>query len=305
MKELLLLLSGYPHRDSKLCELIKGVDWHKAIELINAHGITALAYYNIMESGCLIPENKLKILEHGHMQSVVRNTWLTHQWKQVNTILNHEGIRHILLKGMALEHTLYGSRGLRQMNDNDILIERKNALKAWYLLQENGFKPSLLKSPLHKKILLDIGKHLPCLYKDGYAVEIHHSVDPFNGAREISVSGTRAFILSEENQLNYLINHFYGHIISGHAQIRQYADIMLLDKNTSVIMPEEFIMNPDQSGNRKAVYKNHFRSIPTGSRLRYLIGDIFPSATWMRNRYKSNWLLYYPVRVGKIVWILP
>ena len=245
----------------------------------------------------------MTILENGYLQSITRNSWLTEKWKEVNTILCNNGIRHILLKGMALEHTLYDSKGLRQMNDNDILIKRDDAQRAWYLLQEYGFSHELIKSPLHKKIIMDIGKHLPCLYKNGYSVEIHHKLfetdvtdeinyrDPFENSVEIDVGGTKAWILSTELQLKYLINHFERHALEGNAQIRQYADIILLDKTRKVVMPETFIFNPQQENNpqyRKAAYKISFRSTEPKFRLRHILGDIFPSvkmdekALWMQ-----------------------
>jgi hypothetical protein len=39
----------------------------------------------------------------------------------------------------------------------------------------------------------------------------------------------------------------------------------------------------------------------------YVLGDLFPSISFMKNRYKckSTWrvLFYYPHRVGKILWL--
>src|ERR1035437_7680374 len=174
MKELLLLLSRYPFEEKNrdtLSKLISEVqDWQKTVELINAHGIIALATYNIKEAGLVkkIPGDAMAFLENGYLKSIVRNTWLTERWKEVNTILCNAGIKHVLLKGMALEHTLYGSKGLRQMNDNDILVKRDEAIKAWELLQKNGYLPGISKSAIHRKIMLNIGKHLPSLFKNGY-----------------------------------------------------------------------------------------------------------------------------------------
>jgi len=116
MKDLLLLLCLYPFEKKNrenLSKLIREVsDWNKTAELINAHGIIALAAYNIKEAGLEneIPAEAMAILENGLRQSVVRNIWLTKRWKEVNAILENAGIKHILLKGMALEHTIYDAR---------------------------------------------------------------------------------------------------------------------------------------------------------------------------------------------------
>ncbi len=92
MKDLLLLLCRYPFNQQDrdlLSKLIGEVeDWPKLVELINAHGIIALAAYNIKESGLEknVPQDSMAILENGLMKSIVRNTWLTERWKEVNTI---------------------------------------------------------------------------------------------------------------------------------------------------------------------------------------------------------------------------
>lgn len=328
MRELLLLLCRYPFSESNrepLSKLIDGVqDWPKLIELINAHGIIALAAYNINEAGLekKLPEDAMSALENGYMRNIARNTWLTERWKEVNTILCSAGIKHILLKGMALEHTLYESRGLRQMNDNDIFIKPEESVKAWKLLQQNGFKAEPIKSPLFKKIIFNFGQHLPALYNNGYAIEIHDRLidrrsadgrnykDPFSDAAEIIIGGTKVFILSKEMQLTYLINHFEHHAASGDCQLRLYTDIMLLDRSNPLKIPDQFICDPMQGTKkefRKAAYKARISSISPEYRLRFILGDTFPSLKWMKERYKCNWvkaLLLYPLRIGKLRWLI-
>ncbi len=328
MRELLLLLCRYPFEEANrptLSKLISEVqDWHKMVELINAHGIIALAAYNIREAGLekAIPEDAMALLENGRMQSMVRNSWLTERWKEVNAILSNAGIKHVLLKGMALEHTLYGAKGLRQMSDNDILVKREDSLKAWYLLQQEGFTHELFKSPLHKRILCDIGKHLPCLYKNGYAIEIHHKLydprvtdrksyyDPVDDAVEILIGDTKARVLPKKIQLMHLIDHFEKHALEGDQQLRLYADIVMLDKTSTIDIPDLFILNPLQNTKpeyRKAAYKANISFIPAKHKLRFIMGDIFPSVKWMKKRYKCNainTLLYYPHRIGKLLWLV-
>jgi hypothetical protein len=98
--------------------------------------------------------------------------------------------------------------------------------------------------------------------------------------------------------------------MEGEVQIRQYADIILLDKTSKVIMPETFIINPQQHDNprfRKAAYRKAVESVAIKYRLRYLAGDIFPSVKWMKERYSCSGLkalLYYPQRLGKLLWLV-
>jgi hypothetical protein len=327
MKPLLLLLSHYPSdplKRDQMADLLKEVqDWNKATHLINSHGIIALAAYNVKEAQLenLVPTEYMAILENGLQRNIIRNAWLNERWKEVNSILTEAGIKHILLKGMALEHTLYGGHGLRQMTDNDILIHPDQAMQAWKTLKDHGFQTRTLKSSLHKKIMLVANKHLPTLLKDGYAVEIHTRLlgnsqeepDPteiFRNAPEIFFDGVQAFVLPEDINLQYLTDHFSRHLDEGEGQIRAYADILLLDKSLKIEFPEAFVEEPSV-GNlpsyQKVAYRSAVRSVPERYRLRFVIGDIFPSLRWMKQRYGcgvAGALLRYPMRVGKLGWLV-
>ena len=328
MRELLLLLCRYPYDPSNrdtLSRLLREIDdWHFMVNLINAHGIIALAAYNIKEARLEseIPLDAMAFLENGYMQSVVRNAWLTERWKEVNQILNDAGIKHILLKGMALEHTIYGSKGLRQMNDNDILIKPEDSRKAWYLLQQNGFTMKPLKSCLFKKIMFDIGYHLPALYKKGYAIEIHEKLfenesvddksylDPFKDVDKISIDEIQAFIPAKNIHLRYLTKHFEHHKLVGNCQLRLYNDIILIEGSIKNVFPDRFFLNPIQEYNpefRKVLYKQTLHSVTPKYRLRFILGDLFPSVTWIKERYKCSTiraLLKYPIRILKLSWLV-
>ncbi len=177
------------------------------------------------------------------------------------------------------------------MTDCDILVKHKDSLKAWYLLQKNGFSHKPSKSPLHKKMLIHTGKHLPSLSKDGFIIEIHHNlfeseikasedyIDPFDTAVQISIGDTKAFTLSQELQLKYLISHFKRHLIEGSCQLRLYTDIILLDNTSEINIPDSFIQDPDQENKpefRKAAYKAAIKSVPAKYRFQYITWGYFP-----------------------------
>jgi hypothetical protein len=327
MKELLVSLSHYPFdpfNRNLLKELLNRVeDWERTVTLINEHGIIALAAYNIKEAGLEgeIPGYAMKLLDNGRRQTIIRNAWLNERWKEVNNILNNEGIRHVLLKGMALEHSVYNNQGIRQMSDNDILVKREQALKAWYLLQQHGFQSELLKSSLFKNIIIETGKHLPSLTKEGYTVEIHHRLfkesaaneslsDAIDNALEIDIGGTRGYILRKDIHHNYLNEHLLQHMAEGESQLRLYADLEALKPGSAPEIPCRFIERPRQpatSEQRKNSYRNEFFSVSSRHRLRFLAGDLFPSVRWMKKRYKCSTyatFIYYPGRLGKMLWLL-
>lgn len=328
MRQLLLLLCRYPFDEKNretLSALIREVqDWHKMIKLINAHGIIALAAYNIKEAELseLVPEYAMRLLEDGRRQSMIRNAWLTERWKETDKILSEAGIKYVLLKGMALEYTVYGGQGLRQMNDNDIFVNPDDSMNAWQLLQKNGFTPAPLKSRLFGKIMFDIGHHLPALYKNGYAIEIHDKLSD-NKSRsesgypelsgnvaEVMVDNRKALILKNDIHLKYLISHFERHAQEGECQLRLFADIVLLGKDTSVDFPDRFIPDPlqkDKAVFRKSSYLAAIRNIPPKYRLRFILGDLFPSMQWMKEHYRCGIIkafFLYPLRIGKLRWLI-
>jgi hypothetical protein len=308
----------------EITDLMKEIkDWDHFIKLVNNHGIIALTAYNIREAGLAdhVPPVAMKLLENARMQNMIRNTWLIQRWKEVNKILLEVGIKHVLLKGMALEHTVYGAKGLRQMSDNDILVKKEDALKAWHLLQKHGFVSDMIKSPLHRKIITEIGKHMPTLIKDGYAVEIHHRLfyeaekneklnSAIDNAVEIDIEETKAFILNEDIHLDYLKEHLHYHQVSDGSQLRLYLDMELIKPRSAPQFPDGFLANPNQPVSReqrKNAYRNYFYSLPPRVRFRFMTGDIFPSLRWMKQRYHCGTLkalLLYPGRTGKVMWLV-
>ena len=186
-EELLLLrlcrLSFSPDQKKEIASLIRQVqNWSVFIKLVTHHGISALVFNNLKELELLkeLPEDVTRYMQGAYLKSLSRNTILYEKYLELKEILEEAGIEAVLLKGMALELTVYGNMGLRQMNDIDLYIDRKDCLRAWELLIEKGYKPQAQKSRLHKKLIMDIGKHLPELYKDGISFELHHRLFSHN-----------------------------------------------------------------------------------------------------------------------------
>ena len=66
MRELLLLLCQYPYDEKNRESLLKLIgevkDWHKTVEIINAHGIIALAAYILKRLGLRVKSQKMQWL---------------------------------------------------------------------------------------------------------------------------------------------------------------------------------------------------------------------------------------------------
>ncbi|MFP4489494.1 MAG: nucleotidyltransferase family protein, partial [Bacteroidales bacterium] len=240
----------------KIKKLAAGIDdWERFVWLANEHGISALVYYNFKELGltAMVPEKELSVLYNAYMKSLGRNTILSEKYDELEKLLGETGIRPVLIKGMALERTVYGNRGLRQMNDVDFLVPRKRCMEAWEYLLTRGYEPHIIKSARYKEILPWIGKHMPELYKDGISFEMHHSLfegqetqegaghpDPDgmqfglfegSGMTQRLQEGAGHGILAPRLHFLFLVKHLHYHeMVQGESQLRLYTDLLMMLK---------------------------------------------------------------------------
>lgn len=234
----------------KLTEQAAGIsDWNHFVLSANNHGISALAGSNIEKHGLapLVPPGIMAVLRNSLMLSISRNTYLFHVLGTALKILEKEKIMCVLLKGAALEASVYNNNGLRQMTDTDLLIRKEECFRAWQILKKNGFKSQPVKSPFHRLILQYIGKHLPPLIRDGVSVELHHDLfgkennnltGQFSATCNVTYLGDiKTFIPEPQIFFLYLVRHLHYHEQNNESQLRLYTDlVVLLEKHSNEII---------------------------------------------------------------------
>jgi hypothetical protein len=218
-------------------------DWDHFTWLASEHGIAALVYRNMemLDLIRFLPEEYFAELRNAQLLSLSRNAFHLSAAEEIAGILRREGISIVLLKGLALELTVYGNQGLRQMTDIDILIDRKKYIAVRNILMGNGYDSLPVKSGFHKPIIEWTGKHLPSLMKNGASVDIH--LELFAGRRnnltkillensgEIRLEREVAAIPPPRLLFLYLIRHLYYHEMNNESQLRLYADLVVLLEN--------------------------------------------------------------------------
>jgi len=243
-EKLLLSLCRLDFSDLQKSEvrlLMKEVrDWDRFVRLSNEHGIIVLAWHNITGTGNAgyMPSENLAILQKAYYKSLARTTYLYDRLSGILELARDVDIRVVLLKGMALERTIYRNRGLRQMTDIDILVREDDVLKLRKILMMNGFRSEPFKSPLYRYLIPYLNTHIPRLTKADCHVEIHYKLfdQPDNTltekVRELSVplklNDHEAFVPPPRLFFLYLISHLSHHRQGGDSQLRQYTDIYLL-----------------------------------------------------------------------------
>lgn len=347
-------------------------DWRLFTDLAIRHGVAALVWQNITDLGLssAVPETERAILEGMRFKTIARVSYITTAAAEAVTALENEGIRVLLLKGLALEHSVYGSRGLRQMSDADLLVAPEDVLRARDILVRNGFVSDPMKSSLYRYIILDLGNHLPELHRSGISIDLHYRLFGPEGTmivkralddpEVISAGGRTFFALPPGTALLGLVNHIFKHEVKGEFQLRLYTDIYLLlkkhgegildeklmaeasvagiegemrvvmtiiEKFYGIAVPSAFhaiegpgrervdafryqLLDPGAAKPRspKDIFLENLRSLKGMRRkLIFITGDLFPSVEFMKNRYGCRTvlsaLLFYPHRLGKLIWI--
>ena len=227
-------------------------DWNKFRVLANSHGIAALVGYNLEKLNLLsgIPEEVVAYLKSTRMISLSRNTFNTEAMGEVLSLLNKENIKTVILKGLALENSVYSSSGLRQMSDVDVLINRDKCINARDILINKGFVSLPVKSVFHELIIPYFGKHLPSLIKNGMSVEIHHELFGerdnaltnilYDSSYEVEIKGEKAWFPQPQIFFLYLVKHLWQHEMNNESQLRLYTDLVVLIEKYY-----DEILNPD------------------------------------------------------------
>lgn len=263
--KLLLLLSRIEFTDEEKLEAEKECrslhDWKLFAELAIKQGVAALVWQNMSDLSftSFVPEQERIMLEEARLKTIARVSYITSAAAEVVTALEEEGIKALLLKGLALEHTIYRSRGLRQMSDADLLVPREDILRARDKLLRAGFVSDELKSPLYRHIILDFGNHLPELNRGGMSVDLHHSLFGSRGTGivkkavmnpdVIRAAGREFFVPPPRTSFLGLVSHIHKHAVKGEFQLRLYTDLWLLaSKYRERIFNENLIPEAAEAG---------------------------------------------------------
>ncbi|MGQ9619633.1 MAG: nucleotidyltransferase domain-containing protein [Bacteroidales bacterium] len=286
--------------------LVSGVkDWKYFTGLASEHGVSALVWSNLQKLGLqeLLTDEYKSALYSSHLLSISRNAFHLAGTEELLSHLNKEGIKVILLKGLALELTVYGNAGLRQMTDVDLLIDRRDYLKARNILMDNGYDSMPVKSGFHKPIVEWTGKHLPSLMKNGLSVDIHLELFPgrknnltarvIETAGEIKLEREKVYVPAPQLFFLYLARHLYGHELNNESQLRLYTDlVVMVEKYREEILNYELISNAREAGISKILA---WKLEP----LRDLWGLEFPD--WL-NEFTSRW--FNPDSINRFIFFL-
>ena len=123
--------------------LVRGnIDWNVVVELAKRHRLRPLLL-NALESMGLeaVPRPVLDQLKQARQALVVHNLLRSHELLRVLRRFREQGIEALAFKGPVLGQDAYGDVGLRPFGDLDLLLHRRDLLKAKAMLSSEGYRP--------------------------------------------------------------------------------------------------------------------------------------------------------------------
>ena len=228
------------HKYSIKAEELSQSDWEEIIRLAAAQKVIALLYHRLKKRpdwSCIEDSirNKLQEMYYLCVKISVKTDALLYT---ILRRLTNDNIPVIPLKGAHLGQEIYGNIALRQMNDIDILVKKKDLAQTIGSIRELGFstpkmdydkesgsitRPDTALSKMVEVAIEEIednyGYHIDFYNPNSYRVEIHWdiidkdcglSIDNegiWKRAEKRAISGVPAYVMSIEDLLVYLCIH--------------------------------------------------------------------------------------------------
>jgi len=225
----LLFCCARTHIDSEIAERIRtllqqDIDWAYLIQTAAQHGIIPLLYQSL-NTTCpeAVPKVNLAQLRNYFHTNAQHNLFLTKELLKLLTLFKANGITVIPYKGPVLAVAVYGNLALRQFCDLDILVHKRDVLRAKDLLISQGYRTfslTLAQSAMHLQSENEEGfKH----HKTEVSVDLHWAITRryfcfpieietlWERLEPVSLAGTTVFNFSPEDLLLILCMHGAAH----------------------------------------------------------------------------------------------
>lgn len=216
----LLLCCVQTCTDSASVEQIKAllqedIDWEYLIQTALRHGVMPLFYWNL---NTICPEAVPKVIMgqfRDYFHSLAqRNLFLTEELLKLLNLFEAYGIPAIPFKGPVLAASAYGNLALRQFGDLDILVHKRDFLKAKDLLICQGYRHQYFGEHevayLQSQLLRADGKVNVDLHWGNTPKKFYFSLDPepmWEYLEPVSLGNTTVLTFSPENSLLILFTH--------------------------------------------------------------------------------------------------
>lgn len=204
--------------------LQESMDWEYLLRTARRHGVAPLLYWHLGATyPDAVPENVLGRLRDHFRVNSLQNLFLTGELLRILNAFETREIPAIPYKGPTLAASVYGNLALREFNDLDILVHRRDVPKAGEVLASIGYQPRYQLTRTQEAAFLRSQREHPFRRYDGKSVvELHWEIAekhffPLDNERlwerlnRIPLAGNTILNLSPENMLLVLCVHGARH----------------------------------------------------------------------------------------------
>ena len=206
-------------------------NWQHLSRLAAHHGVLPIVYRALREQPADVPEDLLQGFKSHYVANVFHNQLAQADIDAIATAFSGESIPVIVMKGVALQRTLYDDPGLRVLSDIDLLVDMKDVGRASQQLRRMGVPPTsdhADRGPLCNLHLVHCRPKPPAI-----PVELHwrlfESYQPYvfdldvvrAQARPFSGSPDNVHVMAPEHELAHLCVHLDRHAVTYRSLVHQ------------------------------------------------------------------------------------
>jgi hypothetical protein len=200
------------------------IDWQRFLQLVQRHRIDGMAHESLTAVAGLNPPLQIRSTLKARAQFIAqRSLVLAIETMRLQRTFDEAGIPVLSLKGVALAQLAYGSLGVKQGRDVDLLVLPACALRAFELLESLGYRLSLPTDELtgpQRRALVQYGSEAEFVHGGGRSlrVDLHwqlaynpgllKGIDVHTSSQSVAVANIGAVrTLGEADLFAYLCVH--------------------------------------------------------------------------------------------------
>ena len=225
---------------SRIAALLReDIDWVRVLELARKHRVTPLLYWHLgADDSGTVPKHVLEVLRAHFHDNNLRNLSLTGELLKITRAFEAKGIPVVPFKGPTLAVLAYGSLGLREFADLDILVRKQDVSRARELLTSMGYRRQDRVAGAQEAAFLRTRREYVFTREGGVVVELHWALTPrilafrlkpedlWDRVEKFTLGRDTVLTLSTEDTLLFLCVHGSKHFWYRLAWICDVAELL-------------------------------------------------------------------------------
>jgi len=232
--------------DGAVLEKMDGEALYRLSKFHSMQGICKLAIDRYLKNGGVLAEKNQPIyakFKLAYEKAVKKLVAFSFEREALYAFFEELKMPYLPLKGIILS-PFYPAIGMRQMTDNDIVIDPKQAKKIRAFMLQRGYTAVVYGKGCHDlyckgNLAFELHRTLvPETLQDGEAAKFcRHAIEK---AKQ-SANGNLQLSFSNEDFYLYLLLHTYKHFEYAGIGIRSLVDIYVYRRLSGIIMDEEYL----------------------------------------------------------------